>query len=80
MIHQYEVIYEPLEEGGFNVIVPSIPEICTFGSTLNEAKEMAMDAVQCYLESAQMLGEEIPANDVFNDIRHEFITIELVLS
>ena len=67
MVHQYEVIYEPLEEGGVNVVVPSIPEICTFGSTLNEAKEMAVDAVQCYLESAQMLGEEISPNGVCSE-------------
>ncbi len=79
MKYQYEVIYEPLEEGGFNIVVPSIPEICTFGETLGEAKEMAEDALRCYLESAQMLGEEIPSNDNQNPNK-EFITIELAMT
>lgn len=56
----FTVIYEPLKEGGFNVIFPAIPEICTFGRTLKEAKEMAKDALRCYLESALKSGEIIP--------------------
>ena len=52
-IHSYNVIFEPLVEGGYNVIVPAISEICTFGKTLSEAKMMAMDAIQCFLESAR---------------------------
>lgn len=47
----YNVIYQSEAEGGYNVIVPAIPEICTFGQTLVEAKEMALDAIRCYLES-----------------------------
>lgn len=59
-IYSYTVLYEPLEEGGYNVIVPAIPEICTFGEILEEAREMAKDAIRCYLESAIKLGEPIP--------------------
>ena len=29
---------------------PSIPEIVTFGTTLNEARRMAADALRCHLE------------------------------
>ncbi|OGY63438.1 MAG: hypothetical protein A3I89_04455 [Candidatus Harrisonbacteria bacterium RIFCSPLOWO2_02_FULL_41_11] len=50
-IYEYTVIFEPLEEGGYNVIVPSIPEICTFGENLSEAREMAKDAIRCFIES-----------------------------
>ena len=60
--HEYTVLFEPTEEGGYNVVVPSIPEICTFGSTFAEAKDMAADAIRCYLESARALGEEAPAD------------------
>ncbi|MCI0697386.1 type II toxin-antitoxin system HicB family antitoxin [candidate division KSB1 bacterium] len=59
-IYNYTVFFEPLEEGGYNVVVPAIPEICTFGETLEEARTMAEDAIRCYLESAIQLGEEIP--------------------
>jgi antitoxin HicB len=58
--YQYTVFFEPLEEGGYNVIVPAIPEICTFGRTLAEARAMAKDAIRCYIESALKEGEPIP--------------------
>ena len=58
----YTTLFEPLPEGGFNVVVPAIPEICTYGETLAEARDMARDAIQCYLESALKTGEAIPAD------------------
>ena len=58
--HVYTVFFEPLVEGGYNVVVPAIPEICTFGQTLAEAREKARDAIRCYLESAVKMGELIP--------------------
>jgi antitoxin HicB len=67
----YTTVFEPLPEGGFNVLIPAIPEICTFGETLEEAREMARDAIRCYLESALETGEKIP-----NDIAA--VTTELV--
>ena len=60
----FTVLFEPLLEGGYNVIVPAIPEICTFGKTLAEAKRMANDALECYLESLLLDRKRIP-----NDIR-----------
>jgi antitoxin HicB len=58
----YRIIFEPLIEGGYSVIVPSIAEICTFGETLEEARKMARDAIRCFLESAHKTGEPIPAD------------------
>jgi len=52
-------LFEPLPEGGFNVVVPAIPEICTYGESMAEAREMARDAIRCYLESALKTGEPI---------------------
>ena len=59
-VYNYTVIFEPLKEGGYNVVIPAIPEICTCGETLEEAREMAEDAIRCYLESALKQGEPIP--------------------
>ena len=59
-VYNYTVIFEPVEEGGYDVIVPAIPEICTFGSTIEEAREMAEDAIRCYLESVLEDNEKIP--------------------
>ena len=58
--YRYTVILQPLPQGGYNVYVPAIPEICTFGDTLEEAREMAHDAIRCFLESALETGEPIP--------------------
>ena len=51
-----------MPEGGFNVVVPATPEICTYGETVAEAREMARDAIRCYLESALKTGEPIPGD------------------
>lgn len=59
-VHSYTVVCEPLAEGGYNVVVPAIPEICTFGKTLAEAKRMAADAIRCYLESVSKDGSRFP--------------------
>lgn len=42
--HGYRVIFEPLAEGGFQVIVPALPGIVTHGRTIEKAGEMAQDA------------------------------------
>ncbi|MGA3189601.1 MAG: type II toxin-antitoxin system HicB family antitoxin [Bryobacteraceae bacterium] len=57
----YTTVFEPLPEGGFSVLIPAIPEICTFGETLEEAREMARDAIRCFLESTLETGEQIPS-------------------
>ena len=50
-IHNDTVIFEALDEWGCDVLVPAIPDICTFGETRKEAREMAEDAMKCYLQS-----------------------------
>lgn len=60
--YNYTIILQPMPEGGYNVLVPAIPEICTFGATLEEARTMAEDAIRCFLESALETGEPVPEN------------------
>ena len=58
--HGYRVIYEPLAVGGFQVIVPALPGIVTYGRTIDEAREMAHDAIACHVQGLLRDGEEIP--------------------
>ena len=58
--YDYRVIYEPLNEGGFQLIVPALPGIVTYGRTLDEAREMAQDAISCHLQGLLKDNEEIP--------------------
>jgi antitoxin HicB len=60
--HGYRVIYEPLAEGGFQVIVPALPGIVTYGRTIDEAREMAQDAISCHIQGLLKDNEEIPAD------------------
>jgi len=49
-IYQYEVIFDPNEQG-YTVTVPKLPGLVTEGDNLKEAREMAKDAMRCYLEA-----------------------------
>ena len=71
--YEYTVFFEP-RKGGYGVMVPAIPEICTFGGTLDEARAMAADAIRCYLESALKNGEPIPKD---RELHRERLTVSL---
>jgi len=57
--HGFTVIYELLLEGGYQVIVPELPGIVTYGPTIVEAREVAEDAIRCHLRALLKDGEEI---------------------
>ena len=62
--YKFTVFYEPAEEGGYLVSVPSMPEICTEGDTLEEARAMAEDAIRLVIESNIKRNEPIPEDVV----------------
>jgi antitoxin HicB len=45
---------------GYQVTVPLLPGLVTFGRTLEEAREMARDAIECHIEGLRKSGEPIP--------------------
>jgi len=45
---------------GYQVTVPLLPGLITYGRTLEEAREMARDAILCHLEGLKKDGERIP--------------------
>lgn len=47
-IYQYEAIFEP-NGAGYTVTVPKLPGLVTEGDNIKEAREMAKDAIKCYL-------------------------------
>lgn len=49
--YDYTVIYEALAEGGYQVIVPALPGIVTYGRTVEESREMARDAIVCHVRA-----------------------------
>ena len=55
----YRIVVRPEPEGGYTVIVPTIPGCVTYGATKEEANKMAEDAIRAYLKSMKKHGEEI---------------------
>ncbi len=49
-IYDFETIFDPIAGGGYTITVPTLPGLVTEGSTFTEAREMAKDAIRCYLE------------------------------
>jgi antitoxin HicB len=60
--YSYTVLFEPAEEGGFVATCPALPGLVTEGDTLEEAREMAQDAIRAYLESLRKDRLPIPAD------------------
>ena len=61
--YSYTVFFEPAPEGGYIVTVPALSGLVTEGDTLEEAREMARDAIRAYLESLLKDGEPIPEEE-----------------
>lgn len=57
----YRILLREEEEGGFTVLVPSLPGCVTFGETIDEAIKMAKEAIELYLESLYAHNEPIPS-------------------
>jgi antitoxin HicB len=57
---EYEIVLQPEPEGGFSVFVPELPSVATQGETIEEATEMAKEAIEAYLEVMHEDGLPIP--------------------
>jgi predicted RNase H-like HicB family nuclease len=57
---QFTIIIERQPEGEYLVSVPALPGCYTEGSTLEEARGMAADAIRAYCASLLKHGEPIP--------------------
>jgi len=58
----YNIVFHPESEGGYTVVVPALPGCITYGKTLEEAKAMAIDAIQGYIASLRKHDDPIPSD------------------
>ncbi|MBE3093103.1 MAG: type II toxin-antitoxin system HicB family antitoxin [Actinobacteria bacterium] len=61
-ILNYKILLKKEPEGGFTILVPSLPGCITYGNILDEAIEKAKEAIELYIESLKAHGEEILVN------------------
>jgi antitoxin HicB len=59
-IYKYTAFFEANERGGYTVTVPALPGLVTEGNDLEHARDMAKDAIRCYIEGLKKAKESIP--------------------
>src|SRR4051812_17430812 len=78
--YTYTVLLQPEPEGGFTVTCPSLPGLVTYGETVEEARAMAAEAIECYLESMQKDGLPLPESDTAAAPRAEPVSVKLAMA
>ena len=59
-VYEYTAFFEANERGGYTVTVPALPGLVTEGRNLECARDMARDAIRCYIEGLKKAREPIP--------------------
>jgi antitoxin HicB len=59
-MYTFKIHLNKEEEGGYMASVPSLPGCITQGETIEEAIEMAKEAIELYIEELKDRGERIP--------------------
>lgn len=68
-IYQYTAIFELNENKGYTVTVPALPGLVTEGDNLEEARDMAEDAIRCYIQGLKKASESIPPEKEVGNFR-----------
>ena len=69
----YNIQLRKENEGGYTVIVPALPGCITYGETVDEAIEMAKEAIEGYIETLMELGKDIPTD---NEVLEYTVSVE----
>lgn len=80
IVNGYTTIFDPNEDGGYTVTVPALPGLVTEGDNLKQAREMAKDAVQCYIESLVIDSMPLPPDQPIIKRRSDIIVGKIVIS
>jgi antitoxin HicB len=59
----YNIMLRPEPEGGYTALVPALPGCVTYGRTVDEAREMAKDAISGYVARLRKHKDPIPTDD-----------------
>jgi predicted RNase H-like HicB family nuclease len=62
-VRSYRVLLREEPEGGYTVLVPTLPGCITYGEDIAGAIEMAREAIDLYVESLIAHGEPVPSEE-----------------
>jgi predicted RNase H-like HicB family nuclease len=60
LVRTYTIVVEPDESGAFVVSVPALPGCFTQGTTIEECKERAAEAIEVHIAGLIADGEPVP--------------------
>ena len=63
-ILSYFAVFDPAEEGGYNVSFPDFPGCVTFGKTFEEAREKAKEILELWIEELDSERQAIPIKTI----------------
>jgi predicted RNase H-like HicB family nuclease len=81
--YKFTILMIPEKEGKeiyYNVSVPALPEITTFGDSIKEARFMAQDALELVVLSRLEEGEAIPADKKPKNLSKNTIVEEIIVT
>lgn len=58
--YEYTAFFEANEHGGYTVTVPALPGLVTEGKNLEDGRDMAKDAIRCFIEGLKKAKASIP--------------------
>ncbi|MCX6680844.1 MAG: type II toxin-antitoxin system HicB family antitoxin [Methanothrix sp.] len=64
---RYKIQIRPETDGTYTVTVPSLPGCLTYGDSIEEALEMAKEAIEVYIESLAARCKELPLPECKKD-------------
>lgn len=70
--HNYTIIIEKEEEGGYHAFCPALPGCHTQGETYDDVLKNIKDEIKLYIESLKAHNEPVPEEDIwgFTSSRH----------
>ncbi len=68
MLSIYPACFYKEKDGGYSVIFPDLDHLATFGDTIEDAMNMAVDCLAGYLFSLKIENQNIPEASDMNSI------------
>jgi predicted RNase H-like HicB family nuclease len=59
-VYEYTTFFELNADGGYTVSVPALPGLVAEGKDLENARDMAKDAIRCYIEGLKKAKQTVP--------------------
>jgi len=67
-MQQFTIVFEPAEEGGYSAFIAEIPGVNSQGETVEEAREMVLEALQELLEFRRERAQAGASSDSFSEL------------